>query len=532
MSSPQDITDKWTSIVRVPPPRKIRPGNRVDYWIDGRDAFESMYEAIQTTFSGECAKYYIYLLAWWLDDDVALSSKPKSTFSDLISWASYKNVEVRVILWANPFRVTSLQEARINKLSSAAALIDIHQDLKQSDHQKLLIVNGNAGLFGFCGGIDIAKDRVQAVPMHTCSPFHDVHCRIFGDAAYDLVEVFAERWYRCPGYGELKVDKRSLRCLPDGPPSRPRRVLPPGTKVGDRHVGILRTYVPSPCRCIEEASIGRTILNAIRGARRFIYIEDQYMVYAEARDESGEYRDVASALGERLDSLQHITILIPHSVISDLPKKWESRLNFMDMVLKKTSPQTAKTVQEAVGRQRAGSPLKRPYPKFRMFFKYEPPKGRSPIDIGAGEGRFRKYYPEDFGPGSYVHSKVWIFDDELAIIGSANCNRRGWNYDSEVAAAIFDRAPSPEKGRYSFAQQLRIKLWAKHLRLGEDDTRVVNGIEVEGQECCWFTSDARQYVRLYNPAESTDAPTGVAQWESLADPPGCLKRYDSCSTRR
>src|SRR5712691_4183707 len=32
----------------------------------------------------------------------------------------------------------------------------------------------------------------------------------------------------------------------------------------------------------------------------------------------------------------------------------------------------------------------------------------------------------------YVHSKTWIFDDELVITGSANADRRGYTYNSEV----------------------------------------------------------------------------------------------------
>ena len=49
-------------------------------------------------------------------------------------------------------------------------------------------------------------------------------------------------------------------------------------------------------------------LRAIAAARRFIYIEDQYLVNPEASE----------ALIRAIPHIAHLTILIPHSDISDL----------------------------------------------------------------------------------------------------------------------------------------------------------------------------------------------------------------------
>ena len=40
----------------------------------------------------------------------------------------------------------------------------------------------------------------------------------------------------------------------------------------------------------------------------------------------------------------------------------------------------------------------------------------------------------------YVHSKMAVIDDELLIVGSANCSNRGWETDSELAVASFEEA--------------------------------------------------------------------------------------------
>jgi hypothetical protein len=87
-------------------------------------------------------------------------------------------------------------------------------------------------------------------------------------------------------------------------------------------------------------------------------------------------------------------------------------------------------------------------------------------------------------------------------------------------------------GHYSFAQRLRINLWAKHLNLKEDDVRIVNGIETEGSECAWFTADARKHVRLYDPGENKDTPITSDVLFPLGEPPGSRNRYELCVSSR
>ena len=62
----------------------------------------------------------------------------------------------------------------------------------------------------------------------------------------------------------------------------------------------------------------------------------------------------------------------------------------------------------------------------------------------------------------YIHSKLFIFDDKFAIVGSANCNRRGYTYDSEVVAGLYDPNIA---GQLYLPHELRIRLWMKHLGL-------------------------------------------------------------------
>lgn len=57
----------------------------------------------------------------------------------------------------------------------------------------------------------------------------------------------------------------------------------------------------------------------------------------------------------------------------------------------------------------------------------------------------------------FVHAKTWIFDDEIAMVGSANVNRRGFDHDSEIAVAYGDKRPK------NAVRLLREQLWSRHL---------------------------------------------------------------------
>jgi phospholipase D1/2 len=88
----------------------------------------------------------------------------------------------------------------------------------------------------------------------------------------------------------------------------------------------------------------------------------------------------------------------------------------------------------------------------------------------------------------YVHSKLTIVDDAVAIIGSANINDRSLNGngDTEIAAVVVDDAQAglTDVGNgvkcitRQFAKDLRKKLWQKHLGMLVDQT--TTGVQKSG----------------------------------------------------
>ena len=91
----------------------------------------------------------------------------------------------------------------------------------------------------------------------------------------------------------------------------------------------------------------------------------------------------------------------------------------------------------------------------------------------AGGNRVAIYDIEnEDGVAIYVHAKVVIIDDVLAMLGSDNMNRRSWTHDSELSIAVLDEEEDGREprdpaglgdGARRFARDLRLRLWREHL---------------------------------------------------------------------
>ncbi len=445
------IIDRWTKAVGG----QVRPGNNVAYLIDGKNTFAAMFEAILTANS---SAHYIYLLGWWLDDLIPLTDQSGSSVYALFRKAALQRVQIRIMLWDQPKKKNTAEIQRVKELpNDCDGILDNNTLNLGAQHQKVLLIRGQRGLTAFCGGIDINEDRIREVKRSPGSPYHDVHCKIQGPAAHDLVDVFVQRWLAHPDHCSIDKKKGELRGLSD----RDASGRPPQGKHLVR-IGRTFNFVGNGRVCAKERSVSSIMLGAIREAKRFIYVEDQYFVNV----------DVVPELRKALAKIQHLTVVIPHSRISDLPHVW-----YMRGVL--------------IGALKKGGFDD----KVRVFCRITPDA-------------------TTFGPHTYVHAKTWIFDDQLAVIGSANFNRRGWSHDSEVIAAIFDKEDSVKD--LSFAQKLRRDLWAEHL--GVDPNLVSNGTAKSTVEL-WKNLPPSAKVRPYDPLEDKD--TGIADelnWFHEVDP--------------
>ena len=97
----------------------------------------------------------------------------------------------------------------------------------------------------------------------------------------------------------------------------------------------------------------------------------------------------------------------------------------------------------------------------------------------AGGDRVAVYDLEnEEGAAIYVHAKVVVVDDVLAMLGSDNMNRRSWTHDSELSIAVLDEEEDEREprdpaglgdGARRFARDIRLSLWREHLGATSDD---------------------------------------------------------------
>jgi phosphatidylserine/phosphatidylglycerophosphate/cardiolipin synthase-like enzyme len=434
--------------------------NWVVPYIYGRCAFQDMADAIATARD---PGHRIYLMGWWVDPDTRLSEgTPPLLLRDLLSVVK---AQIRGMFWEDPVPQTGFADNRpivafLNGLRNGAAIHD-HKlpflrfagapfGIRGVHHQKLLVVNGAAGLIAFTGGMDINNSRVN---VSVQEPLHDVHFRVTGTAANQLLRLFAERWLDHPDstaldrarFGlepqDVKADFETIRRQP--PSTTPIATCTgPTPKTAPSHaVAIGRTYanlrkfngtefysfLPPPG---QEETAWQLIENAIRNAQKLIYIEDQYFVS----------RRLKNALLGKLREPQFRSLI----VLTEASKTFEHESNLLDFA--GTIPNEIPFMIAARNEIRADfatvDPQRR---KWRIYNLKQ-----------ATDAARREWC------GSVVHSKTMIFDDECAVIGTVNANDRGYTFDTEIAASITDDA----LGRavcQRFARNLRINLWPKHL---------------------------------------------------------------------
>jgi phosphatidylserine/phosphatidylglycerophosphate/cardiolipin synthase-like enzyme len=273
-----------------------------------------------------------------------------------------------------------------------------------------------------------------------------VHARVTGEAADDLMVLATNRWnFSKPYFPPDPSGKESDSNYPSG-----RAIF--DLKELLEHTRVTHTAPPGPHRAVK---IGHTVGNpelaklqdngawpnvrkALREAKKFIYMEDQYLFSIEAVEELGQ-------AAQRISG--HITILIPpdNRLPIDLP------FEFAD-----------------AGKIARHAALKR-------------------LKEVCGEvaDKIAIYVVKEFNH-SYIHAKMFVVDDEVAIIGSANSNNRGYFYDSEDNGVIADLEWKAETSAWggkwwqldlALAHKLRMELWSEHLNMPAE--ALVDGVAAE-----------------------------------------------------
>eukprot|EP00164_Ancoracysta_twista_P004963 GFYU01006750.1.p1 GENE.GFYU01006750.1~~GFYU01006750.1.p1 ORF type:complete len:1003 (-),score=256.65 GFYU01006750.1:206-3214(-) len=212
-----------------------------------------------------------------------------------------------------------------------------------------------------------------------------------------------------------------------------------------------------------EASIHAQYMHAIESAEHYIYIENQFFVSSGA--DRGVKNKVSEALRNRLvraikeRAKFRVMVVIP--VWPDGPLETNAACRAVMHLQFRTISRGKSSLLESLRKEFPDVDLKE-YISFHTLHNFGVLNGK------AVHNRI------------YIHSKLLIVDDRLAIVGSANINDRSLNgtRDSELAVVVFESAPQSRgvmNGKpydvLKCVRNLRLRIWANHLGMKFKDAK-------------------------------------------------------------
>ncbi|MEO9139684.1 MAG: phospholipase D-like domain-containing protein [Jatrophihabitans sp.] len=316
------------------------------------------------------------------------------------------------------------------------ALVDYSGPLLGSNHQKSVVITHGGAVTAFVGGIDLVTDRFDTSSHDTLTldgerwGWHDMALRLRGPAATRARDLYLLRWDEAATLPPRPYLRPRYPLEPINPPAAPtpsRVATAEPVPTPETAVRVMRSisnckldsllpwrrhsWADMPPSGVRE--IFDTLTTAIGAARRYVYLEDQYLYdYLLGRSREFEmYPHLRNA------AARGVKVILVGSGTRD-PE--DPGVNL-------------RPINSTVNRD-----LRR-----KILNRLDPDRRRN-VAIYRVEH-------------TTVHSKVMLIDDVFANIGSANVFSRSMSgMDSEISAAVVTST--------SLVRDLRARVWAEHLR--------------------------------------------------------------------
>ncbi|KAG3132810.1 hypothetical protein PI126_g19469 [Phytophthora idaei] len=409
----QEITDSRRGVPRSDL-SVYTTGNAIKSFAITKEYFDSVYDDLSAAGEGE----RIMLAAW---DSKLVPLKPDvdvtgatSGYHNVFAGVVERGGEVSILAWANLLRrghnieartaTNSLPASPVNGARATFIFDDRVRSISASHHQKTLVIVANSSSgdddhpIAYVGGLDLTNDRWDTI-YHNNSALRDAAGITFRHKEFKQLAPL--------NYASSNTT----------------------SKLGTQSVQIVRTFNCKYKHYTEFAPNGETSLfhariKAIKNARNYIYIEDQYFILVP---------ELFDALMEVIPRLQKV-IVVAHAPIGQIKVIGYERY-FYDMV----------------------SPFQKKYPnKFKV-------------------------YTTKLARDIYIHSKIVIIDDVYLSVGSANWNRRSLTSDSELNANVVDddTVESPDGITVNkLARDFRIRKFHEMTGVGYDKLDAMTFLDV------------------------------------------------------
>ncbi|XP_039016185.1 phospholipase D alpha 1-like [Hibiscus syriacus] len=419
-----------------------------------------------------------------------------------------------------------------NPDDSGSFVQDLQISTMFTHHQKIVVVdasmpNGDSKrkrIVSFIGGLDLCDGRYDT-PFHPLfstldtvhnddfhqpnlpgaditkggprGPWHDIHCRLEGPIAWDVLFNFEQRWKK-QGRKDVLLDLNDLEgtIIPPSPVMFPDdretwnvqlfRSIDGGAAFGfpDTPEDAARAGLVSGKDSIIDRSIQDAYINAIRRAKNFIYIENQYFLGS-----SFDWLDEND--GIKVEGVEALH-LIPKELCLKIVRNILAGERFVVYVVIPMWPEgipDSGAVQAILDWQRRTMTMmyKEIVTALRSKDNDEDPRNYLTFFcLGNREKKVDGEYEHENRPDPdsdheraqnsrrfmiYVHTKMMIVDDEYIIIGSANINQRSMDgaRDSEIAMGAYQphhlSIRVPARGQ---VHGFRMALWYEHLGMLDD----------------------------------------------------------------
>ncbi|KAK8916872.1 Phospholipase D delta [Platanthera zijinensis] len=560
------------------------------------------------------AHHLIYMVGWSIYCKIKLVREPSRplpnggelTLGELLKFKSQEGVRVCLLVWDDKtshdklfFKTTGVMAShdeetrKFFKHSSVICVLAPRYGssklsfVKQqvvgtlfTHHQKCVLVDtqgtgNNRKITAFIGGLDLCDGRYDT-PEHRLfkdldsvylndfhnptfpnettgprQPWHDLHCKIEGPAAYDVLTNFEQRWRKSTKWREFKWRfkkgtshwnddaliklERISWILSPSPTVRINNPILWVTKEEDLenwHVQVFRSVDSGSLKgfpktaqgaqgknlvvqknLVVDQSIHTAYVKAIRSAKHFIYIENQYFLgssygwpsYKNSGAGNLVPMELALKVASKIKSGERFAVYV---VIPMWPEGVPTSASVQEILF--WQGQTMEMMYRIISQEIMNMKLDahpQDYLNFYCLGNRELPKSSeqkngeaSEKDSANSSQKFRRFM-------IYVHAKGMIVDDEYVIVGSANINQRSLagSRDTEIAMGAYQPHHTwAEKNRHPHGQiyGYRMSLWSEHTGMLDelfempgslDCVRLVNKIADEN----WanFTADEMKSLK-------------------------------------
>ncbi|KAF3446841.1 hypothetical protein FNV43_RR12021 [Rhamnella rubrinervis] len=520
------------------------------------------------------AHHMVYIVGWSIYHKVKLVREPTRplpgggnlNLGELLKYKSQEGVRVLLLVWddktshskffINTTGVMQTHDEETRKFfkhsSVSCVLSPRYASSKLSifkqqvvgtlftHHQKCVIVDtqasgNNRKITAFLGGLDLCDGRYDT-PEHRLfcdldtvfeddfhnptfsagtrgprQPWHDLHCKIEGPAAYDVLTNFEQRWRKATKWSELGRRFKRVTHWHDDALIKLERIswiLSPSSSIPDDdpilwvskeddpenwHVQVFRSIDSGSLKgfpkdvyeaeaqnlcwaksLVIDKSIQTAYVQAIRSAQHFIYIENQYFLgssyawpsYKDAGADNLIPMELALKIASKIRAKERFAVYV---VMPMWPEGVPSSAAVQEILF--WQGQTMQMMYEVVAREMKTTQLENSHPRDYLNFyclgnrELSSSTNKSGETVSASQ-KFQRFM-------IYVHAKGMIVDDEYVMIGSANINQRSMagSRDTEIAMGAYQphntwgkRKRHPRGQVYGY----RMSLWAEHMGTVED----------------------------------------------------------------